>query len=343
MMKKFISIFCTLTLLASMLAVSASAAADIEFSITDAEGEAGDIVEVEVSVDKNAGVYGMGFYAIYDSRCFDLVSVTNGEVFADKEFISNVEPDDSGKFWYYAETSNNSLTTNNENTGVIMTLEFKILKAAPNGEYPITLAFGDKGDNPDGWFFGIENYMSSGEYSKRTVELVDEGIIKVGGSVAETLPETEFPFEIMPETEPSKDEDKETSVSGGNKYETEIVTEFVTDAEGEIVTDAEGEPVVTEVPIAVPNRPTTGGAEETKREPETEIVYVTDAEGNQETDAEGEPVTEIVVIDDGDDDASPLTTAILVICIVATAAAAALIVFVIISRKKGDSDKSDEQ
>jgi len=327
-MKKVVSLFAALTIMVSMLAINVSAAADIEFSISDAEGKPGDIVEVSVYVDKNIGTWAMNLDILYDSRCFDLVAATNGKIFLDGEHEPGVI-DDSGTYKYYA--SNNEFEDVTD-IGTLITLQFKILKAAPNGEYSIDMSFPDGGE---GWFFGDVTETSS-DYTQRSVELVKKGIIKVSGSDAESLPETTKPVETEKET------DKQTSSSDGDYYETEIVTEFVTDKEGEVVTDAEGEPLTTEVPIAVPEKkPITAAPETTEKTPETEIVYVTDAEGEQVTEPDGEPVTEIVIIDDVEND--PVSTVVIIVCIVAVVAAAALIAFVVVSRRKNDDGEADEE
>ncbi len=320
-MKKLISVFAALTLLVSMLAVNVSAASDIEFSISNAKGEPGDIVEVEVKVDKNSGTWGMRFNIVFDSRCFDLIAVENGEVFSNGEYEDGVI-DDSGVFTYYAEGSG---FKNNTKTGTIATLQLKILKAAPNGSYDITIEFPD---HVGGYFFALDG--DDLDPVECTVELTENGKVTVTGSDAESLPETTAPTE----TESDADE-------SGNGYVTEMVTEFVTDADGEIVTDAEGAPVVTEVPVAVPQKnpiSTDGETADEKKEPETEVVYVTDAEGEQVTEHDGAPVTEIVVIENGNKDGDSLKTIVLIVCIVAVAAAAALIAFVVVARRKNAND-----
>lgn len=336
-MKKFISIFAVLSILVSMFAIGVSAEeADIQFSVSDAKGTTGDTVKIDVSVDKNIGVYGMGFNTVYDSRCFELVSVTNGEVFTDQEYGIESPIDDSGKHWYYAETSD--FYTNVTKTGVVVTFEFKILKSAPNGVFPITVDFGNR---PGGWFFDAND--SSNE---RTVEMTKAGSITVTGSTADPLPETTV-TETDDGEEPS-DSSSSGSSSGSvgddttgkiNTYETEWVTEFVTDDEGEIVTDEAGEAVTTMVPIAIPNTPETTEADGTTQVPETEIVYVTDTDGETVTDEAGEPVTEIVIIENDGEDDSSVNTVVLVVCIVAAVVAVALIaVVIIIGKKKNDEE-----
>lgn len=333
-MKKVISLFAALTLMVSMLAFNVSAASDIEFSVSKVEGKPGDTVEVDVFVDKNLGTWCMNFDVKYDSRCFDLVSVTNGKIFLDGENEPGVI-DDSGSYKYYA--CNNELEDVFE-TGKLVTLQFKILKAAPNGEYPIDLYFPDDGE---GWFFGIVDLYKS-EYENRSVEVVKKGSIKVTGSDAESLPETTAPVET--DKNSGKDTSKGESSSGKNPYETEIVTEYVTDVKGEVVTDAEGEPLVTEVAIAVPEKTPITAAPDTKEEeksPETEIVFVTDAEGEQVTEPDGEPVTEIVIVDEGEE--TPVNTVVVIVCIVAVVVAAALIAFVVVSRRKNNDNESDDK
>ena len=342
-MKKIVSIFAALTLLVSMLAFNVAAAdADIQFSVTDAEATPGDTITVDVMVDENVGVWGMKFWITYDNRCFDLVSVTNGKVFKDSEAELSKNYDDSGEYMFYAESSG---FENNTSTGVLVTLELKVLKAAPNGEHKIALDFSDRPHpttpaldyKAEGFFF------SADDYSPRTVEMTKAGIITVSGSVADPLPETTKAPEVTRAPEETKKPTQGTqsgNISGG--YVTEIITEFVTDAEGEVVTNAEGEAVVTEVPIAVPEKNPISTDEETaeeKKEPVTEIVYVTDAEGEKVTEPDGEPVTEIVVIEDEGNNS--MDTVILVICIIAIAAAVALITFVVISRKKANKEENN--
>ncbi len=401
-MKKVISLLAALTLMVSMLAFNASAAADIEFSITKAEGKPGDIVTVDVYVDKNAGTWSMSLDVKYDSRYFDLLSATNGDVFTNSEQEEGLI-DDSGSYRYYA--ANNELEEVKE-VGKLLTLEFKILKAAPNGNHEIDIFFPDNGD---GWFFGIVDIYKP-EYVDRTVELVKKGIIKVEGSSATEAPETtdapdeETTFVVdtdeTPDSETVSDTDRETDKTpdsesmvdtnretettpdgetvvvtdketgktpdeetkaptgeetdkGGSHitYVTEMITELVTDAKGEVVTDAEGEPLVTEVPIVVPEKTPistdeVSGSETEKtpatdKTPETEIVYVTDAEGEQVTEPDGKPVTEIVEIDENEKD--PVNTVVIIICIVAVVAAAALISFVVVARRKNDNEGEAEE
>lgn len=335
-MKKFISIIAIISILVSALAVhSVAADADIQFSLTDAEGKPGDTVTVDVNVDKNLGTWGMKLFITYDSRCLELVSVTNGEIFTNSEYEASEINNDAGEYVYYAEDGGEA---NHDKTGVLATLEFKILKAAPNGDYKVAIDFSVRPHSnpaltyrPGGFFFYYD--ADAKEIIERTVEMTKAGIVTVSGSDAVTLPETE------PVTTPVTEASTETS-----PYETEMVTEFVTDEKGETVTDAEGSAVVTEVPIAIPGKPNTQKPEDTtgtETERETEIVYVTDAEGEQVTDVNGDPETTYVYVDDVE---TPINTVVLVICIAAAAVAIALIVVVVItSRKNGKKDNENNK
>ena len=89
-------------MLLSATAISAYAAADIEISMSDAEGKPGDIVEVNIYYDKNAGAYASYFYVHYDSRCFEFVERVSGEIFSDGETMDFAK---DGVYTYYG--SNN--------------------------------------------------------------------------------------------------------------------------------------------------------------------------------------------------------------------------------------------
>lgn len=292
-MKKVISFVAALTLLVSMLAFNASAASELEFSVTKAKGKPGKTVTVDVMLDKNVGTWAMKFYVKYNSKYFDLVSVTPGEVYAASE-ITKGNIDDSGTYVFYAESNG---MTDVLKTGKVLTLEFKILKAAPNGEHDITLEFPDDGD---GWFFGI-GPAPDYEYIDRTVELREKGAIKVVGSFdteyEETTkaPETDEAPELETEKDSDKVNDKETDKTPDS--ETEKDSDKVTDKETGKETEKDSHKVDVD---GSANEPEVTDAPDTyETELVTEIVteLVTDAEGEVVTDTVGEPVvTEVVVV-----------------------------------------------
>lgn len=312
-------------MLISVTVVSVSAAADIEMSMTDAKGKPGDTVEISIYYDKNAGAYASYFDVLYDGRCFELLEIVDGEVFSAGEHMEG-NIDASGSYRYYAE--NNGLE-NTVGTGLLITLKFKILKAAPNGDYDVTIQLPE---DLGGYFFDVTDIYTD-EYPARSVEVTKTGVITVTDSDAGPLPETTLP----PET--TKDPETTKKPAGSKHPATEIVTEFVTDAEGEVVTDVAGDPVVTDVVVEIPEATVSPEEETTVKSPETEIVYVTDAEGEQVTDIHGEAVTEIVEKEEG----KPLSvnTIVVIVCVIAVVAAALITVFVVVSRKK-DTDGEDK-
>lgn len=252
-MKKIIATILCAALLMGAFAVSAFAATDIEFSMEGAEGKPGDTVQIKVYMDKNVGTWACNFHVRFNERYFTLLSVENGEVFSKSEFMKSplTTP---GYYQYYAE--GNDPEVNITNTGLILTLNFEISKACPNGTHDITLYFPDDGE---GWFIDATDYP---DFDKKFAVTCtkDAEIIVTGSDATEPLetdkdgsvvdPEETKPAPGIPVTKPVVNEDGETVKNDDGSVLTEEVKDedgnviyYETDGEGEIVTDGAGSAV----------------------------------------------------------------------------------------------------
>jgi len=138
MTKKVIGAFIALTLLLGLVAIPFVFASQAEFVVSSASGEAGDEVEIEITVSNNPGIAGFILTLEFDSELleFDEESFTPGEILADGKVETNFnEPDadvDSIKIvWYCAEDFTED--------GVVFTMTFTISEDAPAGEIPIAI------------------------------------------------------------------------------------------------------------------------------------------------------------------------------------------------------------
>lgn len=133
MKKALVLILSVMVLFASLPAVSVAAAKEPTFVVSSQKANAGDTVNITVSVKDNPGIISMKLLINYDSSALQLVDAEKGKfdsiVFGSKEnvpFIANwVEP----------------LKPNNKTNGIITTLTFKVLDTAPQGKSEISLSY----------------------------------------------------------------------------------------------------------------------------------------------------------------------------------------------------------
>ena len=306
-MKKIVTSIMAAALLLSMLAVSAFAADDrVTLSIEGAEGKPGDIVEVHVYMDENPGLWAAAFNVSYNPAYFQLGDVENGDVFSDSAFTKSVISP-NGNYWFYAQYQDDKDETTE--TGLLLTLRFKILETAPNGAHSVSL---DLRNGGDGWFIKVG---PDGEAMDLTINAGSPSQIRVTDSSA-TAPATE-----PVTTNPDGEEETTTEVTG------RPATEYVTDEEGYVVRDEDGAPVTQVVTQAVTNA-------------EGETVY--DPDGNVVTEIVTEPIP--VTSEDSSNENNGeesqqntrMHTLILIAGIVLLVVAAVIIVIVLYNaRKKG--------
>lgn len=267
-MKKIFSILLCAALLCGMFAMNTFAAdseaeepTDVQFSMKGAEGRPGDTVEVEVYLDVNPGTWACRFDTYFNDRYFTLLSVENGDVFTDGEYVKSLLTN-RGYYSYYAEGS--QFDVNNHNTGLILTLTFEVSQAAPNGVHDITMGFPDDGY---GWFFDGTDYPDF--ETQYTVSCTKSASIIVTGSEATENLDTNSKGEVI---EPS-----ETKPAPGIP-----VTEAVTNDEGETVYNDDGTPLTQAV----------------KDDNGKVIYYESDENGEIVTDDAGEPVVSTELVTD---------------------------------------------
>lgn len=137
-MKKIFVLFLTIFLVLSF-PFGVAAAKEPAFVVSSEKADAGDTVEITVSVKNNPGIISMKLLIEYDSTALQLVDAEKGKfgsiVFGSKDnipFIANwIEP----------------LKPNNKTNGTVTTLTFKVLETAPEGKSEISLSY-----NPDDVF-----------------------------------------------------------------------------------------------------------------------------------------------------------------------------------------------
>lgn len=252
-MKKFVTSILVAALLLSLFAVQVFAAEDsAAVSIKGAKGKPGDIVEIQLYMDENPGLWACGFDVVYNPSYFQLGDVENGEVFSDGAFVkSKIAP--TGSYRFYAQLP--GYNGENDKTGLLATLYFKILETAPNGAHNISIEV-----PPGHWFIKVG---SNNESIDLPYNLGDPAKIVVSASSASapvtdpaTAPtETTDKSEVTtgrPVTQHVTDEDSWAVTDKNGEYVTAIVTEVVTDEKGNTVYGDDGKPVTEIVTETVP-------------------------------------------------------------------------------------------
>lgn len=252
-MKKFVTSILVAALLLSLFAVQVFAAEDsAAVSIKGAKGKPGDIVEIQLYMDENPGLWACGFDVVYNPSYFQLGDVENGEVFSDGAFVkSKIAP--TGSYRFYAQYGDYSEKT--DKTGVLATLYFKVLETAPNGSHNISIKAA-----PGNWFIKVGPDINEVDLA---VDLGDPATITVSDSSA-TAPVTDSAADPTETTDKSEvttgrpvtkhvtDDESYAVTDKDGKYVTEVVTEVVTDSEGNVIFDDEGNPVTEVVTETLP-------------------------------------------------------------------------------------------
>ncbi len=198
---KNIMVFGFLSLVFSLIAHNAAAAADFKLSAEEAEGSSGNQAVVSVEVENAAGTEGGQFILNYDSTLVRPVVVEAGKLIAKARsslYMVNLEyaPGQLMFMWVtvFADT---------DNAGVVCTITFELLKEGISG-----LTFGEALVAPDGIRIGE---MIAGKISIGAME-VDQ--------------EDSEPNSLEQEDEAEIDDDNQVlGMENGEEGETETATE----------------------------------------------------------------------------------------------------------------------
>ncbi len=249
-MKKLVTSILTAALLLSLFAVQVFAAENsVSISIKGAQGKPGDIVEVQLYMDENPGLWCCGLDVVYNPSYFQLGDV---EMFSDAAFVkSRITP--TGNYRFYAQYNTDE---NTDKTGVLATFYFKILEAAPNGSHNISINL------PDGnWILKV---LPGYKQEDVTVNIGDAATIKVTDSAATAPAKDPTTGDVSgtndnsenttgrPVTKHVTDDESYAVTDKDGKYVTEVVTSVVTDSNGDTQYDEAGNPVTEIVTETLP-------------------------------------------------------------------------------------------
>jgi len=309
-MKKIISFILAAVLLLSVFAVNIVAANDkVVLSMKGADGKPGDIVEVQIFLDENPGLWACGFDVVYNASYFQLGDVENGDVFSDAAFTKSlITP--TGSYRFFAMTPGISFDNVYE-TGLLCTLRFKILEAAPNGNHNVSIQL-TPGNN-------IVRADSEDKVTPFKPEIGAPASIKVIDSDA-TAPVTDANTTAADTTDKSED-------TTGRP-----VTEYVTDADNYVVRDDDNVPVTQVVTKAVTDEDGNPVFDE-NGDPVTEIVTETVAETDKQDPDDEE---------DGQKNVGMKKIILIVGIVLLVVAAAVIVVILFNARKKGDASKDEK-
>lgn len=335
---KNLSVLMVLAMLLASMAIYVSAAgATYEVSMNAVEAKHGDEVVIEVSLDKNPGIWGCIFNIVYDPAYFDLVKAENGDIFS---VATVADPDDSGVHRYLGEDRGIANLKGNP-TGVISRYTFKVLKTAPAGVHVIDFVFPD-GNDGNGWFVDATDMNK-----KVSVECTKKGTITVAASEADTSVDTSIDTSV----DSDKGDDTAADTKDTNGLETFLPHTPVTD--NNTVTNKTEEDSTTKAP-AQTNAPETDAdgstveettslgeiitnPEETSPDKEYVTEYVTDENSELVLDIDGKPQIGYREVIRGNDDGNKgaIKAVIYVVAGVLVVGAAAVVASVaVINQKK---------
>ena len=135
-MKRVLAVLLTTIMLLTIVAVSPIIALEVPtFSVSDAQGYAGDEVVLSVNIASNPGVISIGLQIGYDSSVLELKSAAIKD-FAEVSF----SPIEANPFMV---TWEDVLKPNNTNNGSLAVLTFSIKESAPLGDTSVTVDYND--------------------------------------------------------------------------------------------------------------------------------------------------------------------------------------------------------
>ena len=146
-------------------------------TVSNAKGDAGETVDVVLSISDNTGITAMQLNVDYDNEYLTLKSVTNGEIFDDEAVQYDVEHLSEKPYvlTWGADIAEENITSN----GTLVTLSFEISENAPNGKLPITVTY----DNNDAAIYNIDNETVDFVVNNGSVNVYDIGDVNNDGRV----------------------------------------------------------------------------------------------------------------------------------------------------------------
>lgn len=130
-MKKFFAVIMAMILITvPMFCIHASAAGSLNLTVESMEAKPGDTITVRILADSNPGFMYMKVRLYYDASALDLVKAVNGEV-ATEGFEIGAKTGNLKEAFVWSPSADAT------NTGVLVTMTFKVLDTAAPGSYTI--------------------------------------------------------------------------------------------------------------------------------------------------------------------------------------------------------------
>lgn len=105
-MRKVLSVFIAVVMLAVCSVISYDAAEEPRFQTEIVRGNAGETVDVKLNIQNNPGITALSIDVSYSSDDLELISVNNAALFQDAISTGNVSSDPLRISWYAADSEN---------------------------------------------------------------------------------------------------------------------------------------------------------------------------------------------------------------------------------------------
>ena len=132
--KRFVVLFLLVCLSISSFCVPAMATGVPMVVISNKSAHAGDTVDLDISLENNPGIVGMGLKVEYDSSILTLIDVKDAGILGE-----TVHNPDKSLCPYILSWASDTAEKNYMVNGTIVTLTFKISENAAVGIYPVTV------------------------------------------------------------------------------------------------------------------------------------------------------------------------------------------------------------
>lgn len=146
MRKKIISVFFVLALVLTFTGISAFAEEKPKLSVSSARANAGETVDITLSLSNNPGIISMLLNVDYNNEVLELLNAEDAGVLGTQLHSNDLKLNPYILYW-----SNGAAASDFSADGTIATLTFKIKENTQPAEYPITVSYDKDSD-------GIFNY-----------------------------------------------------------------------------------------------------------------------------------------------------------------------------------------